>query len=423
MERLPRLSLSKKFGVFRHKNFRLFFMGESISLCGLWIQRVAMNWLVYVMTGSTFMLGLIDFATQAPVLFLSGITGAVMEGRDLRKLVLFCQVLSCTHAFTLAALTLSGVIRYEYIFVLAVILGISDSFELPARQAIIPRLIDDKNDIGKGVATMSMLFNLTRLVGPSIGGFVIAAVGEGICFLVNGFSYIPTLVALLLMRFTVPLSGGAAQHAGVMRNLKDGIKYAKEFLPIRNTLVGMTLISFFGFPYITLTTVFARDILGGQPYTLGFLMAAIGLGALLGALVLSFRKSPVGLMRVMGFGALGFGAFVVLFSISTNFYLSAFLVACTAYCSVTCVISCSTLVLILADDDKCSRMVSLRIVATVGATPLGSLCTGAIARYIGAPLTLGCWGAITLFVGVWLLKINSEMRALARPVYVNKGYL
>lgn len=409
--------------VFRHRNYRMFYTGETISLTGLWMQRIAMNWFVYGLTGSSLMLGIIDFTTQIPILLFSGFTGAIMEGRDLRKLVMFCQSFSMLHAFTIAALTLSGLIRYEYIVVLALIIGISDSFEIPARQSLIPKLIDDPKDLSSGIALISMLFNITRLIGPSIAGFLIAFIGEGLCFLLNGVSYAPTLLALALMRFTKPIASAVKPKQSIKQNLREGISYVKNFIPIRNSLIGMSLISFFAFPYLTLTTVFARDILGGKPYTLGFLMAATGCGALLGAFRLSLKKTPVGLMREMGISAVSFGIFLVAFSASSNFYLSLLFIGCVGFCSSTCVISCSTVIQTLVDDDKRSRVMSLHVMATIGATPIGSICTGAIASALGAPVTLGCWGAVTLLVGAWLIKINGKMRELAQPVFERKGHL
>ena len=405
--------------VFKNRNYKLYYTGQCISLTGFWMQRIAMNWLVYGLTGSPFMLGMIDFTTQIPILLFSGITGAVMEGRDIRKLMIFCQSFSMLHAFALAALTLSGLIRYEYILLLALLIGISDSFEIPARQSIIPALIDDPGELSSGIALISVLFSVTRLIGPSVAGLVIAAAGEGACFLLNTFAYIPTLAVLLMIKLTKTPSA-AISGRGVVKNFREGIGYVKNFLPMRNCLTGMALISFFAFPYITLVTVFARDILGGEPYTLGFLMAATGCGALLGGFRLSFKRPPAGLMKEMGIAAAAFGVFLILFSLSENFYISLILICCIGFCSATSVISCSTINQTLVDDDKRSRVMSLHVMSTMGASSVGSLCTGGVAFLVGAPVTLAVFGAVVLLVGLWLLKINPEMMKLARPVFEAK---
>ena len=407
--------------VFKNRNYKLYYMGQCVSLIGLWMQRVAVNWLVYGLTGSSFMLGLVDFTMQIPILLFSGFSGAVMEGRDIRKLMIFCQSFSMLHALTLAILALTGIIRYEYILILALLIGISDSFELPARQSMIPALIDDPRDLGSGIALISMLFNVTRLIGPSIAGLVIAVTSEGVCFLLNTFSYIPTLAALLMIKLVRPPSRPISSQ-GVFNNFREGINYVRSFLPIRNSLLGMALISFFAFPYLTLTTVFARDILGGKPYTLGFLMGATGCGALIGALRLSLQKTPVGLMKQMGMAGVAFGFFLILFALSKNLFTSLLIICCVGFCSATTIISCSTINQTLVDEDKRSRVMSLHVMATIGATPLGSLCAGGIASLIGAPITLAGFGSIALLVGLWWLKISPKMMELARPVYEIKGY-
>ena len=385
------------------------------------MQKVAINWLVYGLTGSSFMLGVMDFTIQIPILLFSGITGAIMEGRDFRKLMIFCQSLCMFHAFALAVLTLSGLIRYEYILLLALIMGISDSFELPARQSVIPALIDDPNDLSSGIALISMLFNVTRLIGPSIAGLVIALAGEGICFLFNMFAYIPTLFVLSIIRLKKTPS--PAINRDVIKSFRDGISYVKNFLPIRNCLTSVAIISFFAFPYITLTTVFARDILGGKPYTLGFLMAATGCGSLLGALRLSFRKNPSGLMKDISLAAIALGFFLILFSFSANFYISLLLICCVGFCSVTVLISCNTLIQMLVDEDKRSRVMSLHVMASVGATPIGSLCAGGIASFLGAPVTLAIFSSVALLVGLWLYKISPGMNEIVRRVFKSKGLL
>ena len=416
-----KLASVQAFKVFRHRNYKLFFIGETISISGLWMQRVAMSWLVYSITGSTVKLGALDFAGQIPVLLLGGATGAFMEGRDLRKLIFVTQVLSMLQAMLLAVLTLMGVVQYWHVLVLVLLIGISDSFEVPARQAFVSRLIDDPRDLGNGIAMTMSVFNVTRLVGPSLAGFIILRVGEGICFLLNACSYTGTLIALSLLRFRRPpadrVKPAGEGAAGVLRNMREGLLYVRDFAPIRNCLLGMALVSFFGFPYMSFTSVFARDILHGTSETLGFLMTALGVGALFGSIRLAMRKNPVGLARTMGRATVGFGLSLLCFALSRSFPLSLALMGIMGFCSSTLLISCNTTNQVLVDDDKRSRVMSLQIIASMGITPLGSLLVGSVAHWTGLPPVLACTGAVCAGVGVWLIAIYPRMAELSKPVF------
>lgn len=413
---------STLFRAFRHRNFRLFYMGQIVSLSGLWMQRVAMNWLVYRITGSPLLLGTVDFMTQIPVLFFGSFTGAFLEGRNLRRVIMICQTISMLHALTLAALTLTGAVEYWHILVLAAIVGTSDSFEVPARQGFTIRLVEDEHDLGNGIALTSSLFNVTRLVGPSVAGMVIAVVGEGVCFLMNGMAYSATLTALFLMRFGKPLVTEKTRQS-VLAGMKEGIRYAASFIPIRNYLAAIAMVSFFAFPYGVLLPVFARDILGGGPRTLGFLLGASGLGALAGSVMLARRKSPVGLGKIMGLAAVSLGFTMAAFSLSRFLPLSIALMACLGFFMVSILVSCNTLVQNLVEEDKRNRVMSLFIVCAMGITPIGSLNAGWIAGRLGAPAALFGGGVITLMIGAALLRAWPAMWALSEPVYRAKKLL
>lgn len=417
---MPNWEKSTLFRAFRHRNFRLFYMGQIVSLSGLWMQRVAMNWLVYRITGSPLLLGTVDFMAQIPVLLFGSFTGAFLEGRNLRKVIMICQTISMLHAITLAVLTLTGVVEYWHILILAAIIGTSDSFEVPARQGFTIRLVEDEQDLGNGIALTSTLFNVTRLVGPSIAGMVIAVVGEGVCFLINSMAYSATLAALFLMRFKKPL---VSEHAkkNLLEGMKEGIRYVAEFLPLRNYLGAMALVSFFAFPYMVLLPVFAREILGGGPRTLGFLMGAAGLGALVGSIRLAMRKSPVGLGKIMAVSCVFLGLAMAAFSLSRVFLLSLILMAFLGFFMVCTLVSCNTLVQALVDEEKRNRVMSLFIVSAMGITPLGSLNAGWIASYVGAPATLFAGGAVSLVIGLLLFKAWPAMWALSEPVYKRKN--
>ncbi|MFA7621813.1 MAG: MFS transporter [Aminobacteriaceae bacterium] len=410
------------FRAFRHRNFRLFYIGQIVSLSGLWMQRVAMSWLVYRITGSPLLLGTVDFMTQIPLLLFGSFTGAFLEGRDLRRIIIVCQVISMLHALSLALLTLTGVVQYWHILILAAVIGMSDAFEIPARQGFTIRLVENEEDLGNGIALTSSLFNVTRLIGPSMAGMIIAVVGEGVCFLLNGMAYTATLTALYLMRFKRPLISEQARR-GVLEGMKEGIRYVAAFLPLRNYILSVALVSFFAFPYMVLLPVFSREILGGGPRTLGFLTGAAGLGALAGSVTLALRRSPVGLGRIMAVACVLLGLSLAAFSQSGFFYLSLAIMPFLGFFMITTLVSCNTLVQTLVDEDKRNRVMSLFIVSATGITPLGSLSFGWLASRLGAPLTLLVGGAVTFAIGVWLLRSWPKMQELSAPVYRKKKLL
>lgn len=413
---------SAVFHALRHRNFRMFYAGQVVSLSGLWMQRVAMNWLVYRMTGSAFLLGTVDFMAQIPVLLLGSFTGAFLEGRNLRKVIMICQTVSMLHALSLAVLTLTGVVQYWHILVLAAIIGISDSFEVPARQGFTIRLVEDEQDLGNGIALTSTLFNVTRLVGPSVAGMVIAVVGEGICFLLNGLAYSATLTALSLMKFRRPLVPGG-ERKNLLDGMKEGIRYVTSFRPLRSYMGAIALVSFFAFPYMVLLPIFAREILSGGPRALGFLMGASGVGALAGSVRLALRRSPVGLGRVMAVSCIFLGISMGAFSFSRNFPLSLVLMVFLGFFMVSTLVSCNTLVQTLVDDDKRNRVMSLFIVCAMGITPLGSLNAGWLASRLGAPVTLFLGGCVSLAIGARLWRSWPALWSLSEPVYRRKNLL
>lgn len=407
----------------KHRNYRIFFMGEMVSLSGLWMQRVAMSWLVYRLTDSAFMLGAVDFIGQIPVFFLGMFTGVILEKMDLKKVIFICQGLSMAHAFSLAVLTLSGRVEYWHIIILSALLGVVNAFEIPARQAFVVHLVDKSEDLGNAIALNSSLFNVARLLGPSLGGLTIAAFGEGVCFVLNGLSYFATLFALMIMRLRECIGNCNGPSKNVMEGLREGLLYVRGFSPIKYTLLALVVISFAGIPYLVLLPVFAREILGGGPQTLGFLMAASGIGALVGSILLALRRSPVGLARIMGLSMSMFGISVSLFSFSRSLLLSMFLMVLVGFAMVSSMVSCNTFIQTLVDDDKRSRVMSLYIVSILGIAPLGSLNAGGVATILGAPLTLAAGGLVCVATGIVLLKQYPKMLEDALPVYRRKNLL
>ncbi len=287
-----RLNLQVLLRALKHKNYRLFFGGQIISLTGSWMQQVALSWLVYRMTGSAFILGLVSFSSQIPILILSPIAGVLIDRMNKHRIIIATQTLLMLQAFLLTFLVFSNVVEVWQIILLNIFSGIVNAFDLPARQSFIVEIVEKREDLGNAIALNSSIFNSARLVGPSIAGILISAVGEGICFLINGLSFIAVIVALLAMK--IKAHHIEAKHSDMLQGFKKGINYTFGFIPIRAILLLIALISIVGMPYTILMPVFAKEILHGGPHTLGFLMGAIGIGALCGAFYLASRKFRIG---------------------------------------------------------------------------------------------------------------------------------
>jgi MFS family permease len=404
-----------------HRNYRLFFGGQGISLIGTWMTRVATAWLVYRLTNSAFLLGLVSFSGQIPTLFLSPIAGVLVDRWNRHRVLVVTQTLAMIQSFSLAALALAGVIQVWHIIALNVFQGLINTVDMPARQAFLIEMIEQKEDLSNAIALNSSMFNGARLIGPSIAGLVIAWAGEGICFLVDGISYIGVIVALLAM--IIKPRALAAQKRKVLHGLKEGYKYAFGFFPIRAILLMIALVSLVGFPYIILMPVFARDILHGGPNTMGFMMGATGLGALSGAVFLASRKSVIGLGRILFTATTVFGVGIILFSFSRILWLSLLLLLGTGFGMMVQMACANTLLQTIVDDDKRGRVMSFYSMAFMGIAPFGSLLAGTLASKIGAPAT-NIIGGFLCIIGAAIFARNlPRIRLLVRPIYVRMGII
>ena len=404
----------------RHRNFRLFFIGQSVSLIGTWMQRIALGWLIYRLTDSEFMLGLVGFVGQAPTLLLGPFAGVLADRWNRHRLIVAMQVIATLQALALAVLVMTDAITVWEIIVLGTVMGVVNAFEMPARQTFMIEMLDDKNDLGNAIALNSSIVNGARLIGPSIGGILIAAVGEGICFLLNGLSYLAVIAALLMMRLAVKKA--VPRRSKVWQELKDGLRYAAGNVPIRSVLM-MALISLVGMPYIVLMPVFAKDILMGGPRVLGFLMGAVGLGALAGALYLASRKTVLGLSRMIPLAAALFGLSLAAFAFSHVLWISLPLMLFTGFGQMIQMASSNTMLQTVVDDDKRGRVMSLYVTSFMGMVPIGSLLAGSLASHIGAPWTVFA-GGVTCLIGAGMFARNlPELRKAIRPIYVRKGIL
>jgi MFS family permease len=405
----------------RHRNFRLFFTGQGISLIGTWMQRVALGWLVYQLTHSAFLLGIVAFSGQIPNLILAPFAGVVADRWNRHSQLLWTQSLAMLQAFALAFLVATGLIRIWHIIALSVLLGAINAFDTPIRQAFLVDMVEGREDLGNAIALNSSMVNGARLLGPSAAGLLIGAVGEGACFLMNGISYLAVIGSLLLMRLRQEPE--KPHKARVWHQLGEGIRYASKSGPIRAILMMLALVSFMGMPYSALMPIFAKDILHGGAQALGFLMGAAGVGALVGAAYLASRRTVLGLGRMIPLAALVFGAGLIGFSFSRVFAVSMALMLLTGFGQMVQLAASNTLLQTIVDDDKRGRVMSLYAMSFMGMMPLGNLIAGAVAGRIGAPWTVRLGGVVCIAGAAVFAGRLPALRRLARPIYVSKGII
>ena len=405
----------------RHRNYRLFFGGQGISLIGTWMTRVATGWLVYRLTGSAFLLGLVSFASQIPILLLAPFAGVWVDRLNRHRVLVITQILSMLQSFALAILALAHIITVRDMILLNLFQGAVNAFDMPARQAFVIEMVEAPEDLGNAIALNSSLVNAARLVGPSIAGLIIAALGEGYCFLIDGFSYMAVIASLLAM--TVAPKAIERARRSVTAELREGWDYVVGFRPIWSILVLLALISLVGMPYTTLMPIFAGKILHGGAHTLGFLMGAVGVGALAGAVKLAARPSVLGLGRLIPLTAAGFGAGIIVFSASHWFWLSMLFLVATGYCFMQQMASSNTVLQTIVEHEKRGRVMSFYAMAFQGVAPFGSLIAGAAASRIGAPKTLIIGGALCVLGGALFALQLRTLRQLIRPIYQRIGII
>ncbi len=409
------------FRTLQYRNYRLFFSGQGISLIGTWMQRIAMSWLVYRLTNSAFLLGVVGFAGQIPTFLLAPFSGVWTDRWNRHRILVVTQILAMIQALILAILVLTGSIAVWHIIFLSMVLGSVNAFDIPARQAFIVDMVEKREDLGNAIALNSSMFNSARLIGPSIAGILIAAVGEGICFLLNGISYLAVIAALLAMKITPRKPQTKKTH--VLQGLKEGFSYAFRFPPIRSILLLLALISLMGMPYAVLMPIFAKEILHGGPHTLGFLMAASGIGALTGAMYLASRRSVLGLGKTIPLAASIFGVGLIVFSLSRASWLSYSLMLVTGLGMMVHMASSNTVLQTIVEDDKRGRVMSFYAMAFMGTAPFGSLLAGGLASSIGAPHTLMIGGAFCILGSLMFASKLSSLREMVRPIYAKIGII
>lgn len=415
------LRLKTVFRSLKYRNYRLFFSGQSISLIGTWMQRIAMPWLVYRMTGSELLLGVVSFAGQIPTFVLAPFAGVISDRISKYRLLIVTQIISLVQAMILAVLTLTGEITLWQIVILSVCMGCINAFDVPTRHSFVINMVDNREDLGNAIALNSLMFNGARLIGPSVAGLLLAITSEGICFLINAVSYVFVVGSLLSMK--VNTEGRKNVKSQIWSDLRDGFSYAFGFLPIRHLLILLTVVSLTGMSYQVLMPVFAKDVLEGGSQTYGFLMGAAGLGALTGAIFLASRTTILKIGRIVPAATLLFGTGLILLSSTRLFPLSVVFMMFIGTGMMLQSAASNTILQTITDDDKRGRIMSFYTMAVMGTAPFGSLLSGALAKVAGTPLTILIFGIITVTSSVIFFGKLPELRRLARPVYVRLGII
>jgi MFS family permease len=383
--------LSHAWRALRHRNFRLFVFGQSISVTGTWLTRLATMWLVYRLTHSALLLGVVSFAGQI-VTFLAGpFAGVWVERLDRRKLLIWVQTIAAVQSLVLAAMTLANIITLWEIIALTVLGGLTGALGVPGRLSFVAQMVEDRNDVDNAIAILSSIANGARLIGPTFAGLVIAAFGEGWCFLIDGISFLPVIASLALMRIEPVETRRGSRD--MLSEMHEGWSYVSTFRPMRSILLFFALVSLMGYSYAVLLPVFAGQVLHGGPTTLGWLNSASGIGALASALSLAVRKSVVGLARMVQIAAAVLGLALMLFGLSHALWLSLVLMMLVGFGLMQSVAASNTIILSLAPEDMRARVMSYYTMAFFGGAPFGSLLASVLADRIGAPNTLVLTGA------------------------------
>jgi MFS family permease len=413
----------------RHRNFRLYFAGQSISLIGTWMTRIATAWLVYRLTKSSILLGTVSFVGQIPTLLLAPLAGVLVDRWDRRKVLVWTQVLAMVQSLGLAALTLGQWITIPEVLALSAMQGVINAFDMPGRQSFMREMVSGegktgREDLSNAIAINSSMVNMARLIGPSLAGMLIAVTSEGWCFLIDGVSYIAVIASLLMMRLTTKEAAAMQameERPSMMRQLKEGWDFVRGFAPIRTILLLFALVSLMGMPFVTLMPIFAAQVLHGGPHTMGFLMGAMGVGSLASGISLVLRKSVRGLLKMIPIAAAVFGVGLILFGLSSNLWLSMAVLLLCGFGMMQGLTTSNTIIQTIVPEDKRGRVMSYYTIAFVGMAPFGSLMAGTLAQAIGAPWTVAISGVACIGGAVWFSSQINRVRREMRPVYERLG--
>ena len=383
------------------------------------MTRIATGWLVYRLTGSAFLLGLIGFLGQLPTFLLAPFAGVWIDRLDRRKLLIWTQALAAVQSLAMAALIFTHIITIPQIIALSILQGVINAFDMPARQTFVIQMVADRNDLPNAIAINSSMVNIARLIGPALAGFIIAWLGEGPCFLIDGISYLAVIASLALM--VLAPAATARATTSMLHQLAEGWTYVRNFAPIRDILLLFAINSLMGMPFLILAPIFATQVLHGGPHTYGYLMGMSGFGALCAALALATRKTVRGLIRFIPFATLVFGIALVGFGLSHSLPLSLIFMALTGAGMMLSLACSNTVIQTLAPKDKLGRVMSYYTVAFVGMAPFGSFISGEMAHRIGAPHAVVISGLCVLAGALWFLTRLRQIATIVRPIYAEMG--
>ena len=406
----------------RHRNYRLFFSGQSVSLVGTWITRIATLWLVYRLTGSALLLGIVGFCGQIPTLLLAPFSGVLVDRWNRHRILVATQVLSMLQSLALAVLALAGIITVTEILVLQVAQGIINAFDTPARQAFVIDMVEQREELPNAIALNSSMVTGSRIIGPTIGGILIAAFGEGWCFMVDAISYLAVIASLLAMRLAAE-SARRGRRTSAIEELREGVRYVSGFAPARTVLLLLALVSTMGMPYMVLMPAVASGVLHGGPHTLGFLMTASGVGALAGAMYLAARPSVLGLGRAIVIATATFGVGLAAFALSHTLWLSLALLPIAGGGFMVQTASTNTILQTIVDERLRGRVMAFYAMAFLGTAPIGSLVAGVVASRIGVQMTILLGGLACVAGASWFALKLPKLRAMIRPIYVERGII
>lgn len=425
MERSGPVSFKERskvvFRSLQYRNYRLFFTGQSVSLIGTWMQRIALPWMVYHMTGSVFLLGIVSFAGQVPTFILAPFAGVLTDRWRRYRVLLVTQIVSLVQALILAILALAGVIQIWHIVALSIMLGCINAFDIPSRHSFVVEMVEKKEDLGNAIALNSMMFNGARLIGPSIAGVMLATTGEGVCFLINAISYIFVVMSLLMMR--IEKRETVKKKGNLLKDMKEGLDYTFGFAPIKYLLILLAVVNLMGASYQVLVPVFAKEILHGGSDIFGFLMGAAGFGALIGAVYLASRETILKLGRLIPAATALFSIALIVLSFTKLFILSGVLMVFIGLGLMLQTASSNTILQTITDDDKRGRVMSFYTIAIMGTAPFGSLLGGFLAKTIGTPYTMLIGGVVCLAGAALFMKKLPELKSIVRPVYIKMGII
>jgi MFS family permease len=414
-------SISHAWRAMHHRNFKLFFFGQNISVIGNWMTRLATSWLVYRLTHSVLLLGIVSFSGQIISFALGPFAGVWVERLNRRKLLIATQAAAALQSLALAALTLTHVITLWEIIALTALQGLINSLDMPGRQSFLVQMVEDRNDLSNAIAINSSMANGARLIGPAIAGLVIGAFGEGWCFFVDGLSYFAVIASLLLMR--IKPADVRRSTSTMLEQIREGWDYVRTFRPIRTILLLFSLLSLMGYSWSVLLPAFAAQVLHGGATTLGWLTGSAGVGALISALSLAVRKTVVGLTRMLQIASAMLGVALILFGLSHVLWLSFLLMVFVGFGMLQAASVSNTIIQSLVPEDKRARVMSYYTMAFFGSAPFCSLFAGALADRIGAPHTVFITGAFCILGSLWFTFEMPKLKGVMQPIYQQMGLI